>query len=839
MTGGDHKSSFEWLTSFAALLLSSCPPEHIYVRRLFVAFVLLLSTFPGPVHAQQAEKQPSTERQMSDGAPINVLGATLHRLYQKSAAHRAAGKSMVTFSPEPSAFISVVGGEVAIEVICAKNRHAACREVLRDARMDGADLGPLVTGTLPVEHLDTVARHPAVQSIYPALAVPRVGQVTSRGVRAQRSDSLRATLGTDGVGVTVGVMSNTFDNYDNSGVDGVTLEEDIATGDVPPRSRIEVLRDGGEPGSDEGRAMVQIIYDVAPGVDVAYHTALGGRARFAEGIRALAASGATVIVDDLIYLNQPVFQDGIVSAAVDDVVRSRDVVYVTAAGNSGRTGYRSPFRGSQQRGQFGGELHDFDPGPGVDTRQRIRLSEDGTANIALQWAQPYASTGGPGASSDLEIYVLDQNGDLVASAAPERRDNIGGDPFEFTILEDVNVDANGDGQPDTEFDLVIERIEGPRPGQMQYIPFEQQGQFEAMEFATESPTLFGHPNAESAVTVAAVAWFDTPLINPNRDQILLQDFSSVGGLPVEFDNRGRSITPIVRAKPDLAGPDGVNTTFFGQQIDDGDAFPNFFGTSAAAPHVAGLAAIIRAADPGLSAQDIKRALIRSADDILSTRDGDRTETATEDAPGFDFYSGTGLVRGDRISLKTDPVAGLSAEVLASAPDGRIRVEWSEGENAGIATYRLGQSYAGGPVRDVEEVTSRGVRTYETVLEGLEPGIHVIQLSWETEAQRRVEGPSTQVLVSVADEIRILQGPFPNPARTSFQLDIVSSETQNVTFALYDVLGRVVSVSAHRRLVEGRPQRIRINRLEQLASGLHHVRIVGDTFDTAVPVMIVR
>ena len=745
---------------------------------------------------------------------------------------------MTTFAP-PFAFVEVASGRVTVEVICVADRRAACRKGLRDADMDGSAVGPLITGHLPVEHLVAVARHPDVQSIYPALAVPRVGQVTSRGVRAQRSDSLRANLGADGAGVTVGVMSNTFDNYDNSGVDGVTLEEDIATGDVPPRSRIEVLRDGDEPGSDEGRAMVQIIYDVAPGVNVAYHTALGGRARFAEGIRALAETGATVIVDDLIYLNQPVFQDGIVSAAVNDVVRSRDVVYVTAAGNSGRTGYRSPFRGSQQRGQFGGELHDFDPGPGVDTRQRIRLSEDGVANIALQWAQPYASTGGPGASSDLEIYVLDQNGAHVASAAPEQRDNIGGDPFEFTVLEDVNVDANGDGQTDTEFDLVIERIEGPPPRQMQYIPFEQQGQFEAMEFPTESPTLFGHPNAESAVTVAAVAWFDTPLINPNRDQILLQDFSAVGGLLVEFDNLGRSITPIVRPKPDIAGPDGVNTTFFGQQIDDGDTFPNFFGTSAAAPHVAGLAAIIRSADPRLSAQDVKRALIRSADDILFTRDGDRTETDTEDAPGFDFYSGAGLVRGDRISLETDPVAGLSAEVLASAPDGRIRVEWGEGENAGISTYRLAQSHAGGPFREVEEVRSRGVRTYEIVLEGLEPGIHVIRLSWETEVQRRVEGPSTQVLVSVEDEIRILQGPFPNPARTSFQLDVVSSETQSVTFALYDVLGRVVSVSARRQLTEGRPQRVRVNRLEQLASGLHHLRIVGDTFDTAVPVMIVR
>lgn len=811
--------------------------------RLLVLVVVSLGALVVPMMVSQ----PSIAQQSGEAVPqqenevsvAQVLGTTLLRLHQQASAHRESGKSMASFVPPRSAFVAVERGRVTIEIICRINQQSTCHQVTRDLGIDGVEAGRLVTGQLPVQHLAPLAGHPSVQSVYPAMVVPRVGQVTSRGVAVQRADSLRAALGRDGTGVTVGVMSNTFDNYDNSGVEGVTLADDIATGDLPPRAQIQVLRDGDDTASDEGRAMAQIVYDVAPGVNLAYHTALGGRARFADGIRALAASGATVIVDDLVYLNEPVFQDGIVSAAIDEVVRSRDVSYVTAAGNSGRTGYRSPFRGSRQRGRLGGELHDFDPGPGVDTRQRIRLSEDGVATIALQWAQPYASTGGPGASSDLEIYVLDQNGTLVASAAPEQRNNIGGDPFEFTVLEDVDVDANNDGQTDTLFDLVIERVEGPPPSQMQYIPFEREGQFETVEFPTQSPTLFGHANAESAVTVAAVAWFDTPLVNPDRDQVLLQDFSSVGGLPVEFDNLGRSITPIVRSKPDIAGPDGVNTTFFGQQIDDGDTFPNFFGTSAAAPHVAGLAAILRSADPGLSAQDIKRALIRSGDDILSTQDGTRTETETEDAPGFDFFSGFGLVRGDRLSIEANPVSGLAAEVLATAPDGRIRVEWREREEAGIARYRLDQSYAGGPFREAETITSRGARVYDIVLEELQPGVHAVRLSWETATGRRVQGPSTQVLVSVADEIRILQAPFPNPARNSFQLDVVSSRTQNVIFALYDVLGRLVQVSTRRRLMEGQPQRIQINRVEQVSSGLHHVRIIGETFDTAVPVMIVR
>jgi hypothetical protein len=62
-----------------------------------------------------------------------------------------------------------------------------------------------------------------------------------------------------------------------------------------------------------------------------------------NNILALQAAGSTVIVDDILWPNEPMFQDGIIAQAVDQVVNNNGVTYVSAAGNAGVVSYQSAF----------------------------------------------------------------------------------------------------------------------------------------------------------------------------------------------------------------------------------------------------------------------------------------------------------------------------------------------------------------------------------------------------------------------------------------------------------------------------------------------------------------
>ena len=176
----------------------------------------------------------------------------------------------------------------------------------------------------------------------------RIGKATTQGVVQQRVDQVQAR-GVDGKGITIGALSDSYDQASTSLLGGplkVHARDDIKSGDLPGKGNeqypepVVVIEDTGpDGGADEGRAMLQIAHDIAPASKLCYATAFISEIGFANNIRRLAdqqgACGADVIVDDVGYYDEPFFSDGIISDAVDDVT-AQGAHYFSAAGNVGR-----------------------------------------------------------------------------------------------------------------------------------------------------------------------------------------------------------------------------------------------------------------------------------------------------------------------------------------------------------------------------------------------------------------------------------------------------------------------------------------------------------------------
>jgi subtilase family protein len=293
--------------------------------------------------------------------------------------------------------------------------------------------------------------------------------------------------------------------------------------------------------------------------------------------------------------------------------------------------YEGPFRPSgvliDEGGGFICEAHDFDPDPAlVDIAQRIDVSRVFSARFSFQWDQPFFSVSGPpGAASDLDILLFNVDGTRVVPFSGGLTINTGRDPVEV---------LSADLPTQLAVDLVITRCDGPGPQLMKYVQFG--GPAVIDEFATASGTIYGHTNARGAEAVGAADYRRTPAFGFTPP--VVEDFSSAGGVAIRLNTAGQAlVTPEVRTKPGIVAPDGVNTTSFTvDRDDDNDTFPNFFGTSAAAPHAAAIAALVLEKNGSLSPDAVYARLRSNAIDM------DDPSTPAFDT-GFDFRTGFGLV----------------------------------------------------------------------------------------------------------------------------------------------------------------------------------------------------
>jgi Ca2+-binding RTX toxin-like protein len=536
------------------------------------------------------------------------------------ASQTAAFTSSVQQSPEAICLGSDGKAYVTIDAI-AKDGDGA--HLLADLQaiglQQGASFGSVASGLIAIDQLGTLSSLDNLRFASESGISSLAGLVTTQADHAERADTARATYGVDGSGLKIGILSDSF----NTRANPITnMAQDIANGDLPGATTI--LQDS-PGGTDEGRGMAQLVHDIAPGAAIAFATGNGGQANFANNILALAAAGANVIVDDLIYFAELSYQNGPIAQAVESVVNA-GVAYFSSAGNNGHEGLEQNWT-TGATVTLGGDTETLMRfAPGQDYLPVVLGSRE---FFVLQWDQPGASAGGPGSASDVDLFLTDITGNVIYASSVAN--NIGANPVEVI---GYSLGAGGT------YYLRVGLFSGPAPSEIRLIAL---GNGASVNLGTTAEnfndgTLYGHAAAPGAVAVAASYFGSTPAFGVNPPT--LESFSSYG--PTRFwytDSGVRLGAPTTAQTPLITAVDGGDTSFFGSDNSDAGSFPNFFGTSAAAPDAAAVAILMKQANSALNPSDIALLLQDSAIDM------DDPQTVGFDV-GQDRASGSGLIQAD-------------------------------------------------------------------------------------------------------------------------------------------------------------------------------------------------
>lgn len=361
--------------------------------------------------------------------------------------------------------------------------------------------------------------------------------------------------GHDGSGVKLAIVDLGFDGYDQR----------IAEGELPSDVVTRSFRTDGDitgGGENHGTACAELAYDVAPGAQV-YLVNFSTDVELGNAIDYLISEDIDVVSASWGFYGA--FRgDG--QGPVNDLVqeaKSSGIFWANAAGNAASSHWSGSFVDSDSD-----DYLEYAPG---DETNSFNLAAGSRVDIYLTWDR------WPVTGEDYDIYLVwegNPNGAVAAGDSWQAGTQSPSEAIHYTVPPGHGgtywvVIHNYSAAGDADFQLFV-------------LPYDLEHQVAAF-------SLGGQPTDSNAVmTVGAVP----------SGAAILESFSSQGP------------TLDGRTKPDIVAPDRTSTVTYGPQ--------GFWGTSAAAPHVAAAGALVKGAYPLLSPAETQAQLENRATDLGDT-----------------------------------------------------------------------------------------------------------------------------------------------------------------------------------------------------------------------------
>ena len=409
----------------------------------------------------------------------------------------------------------------------------------------------LIRIAVPPERIVDVTKVKGVSLVRPPMKP--TSNVTSQGANLLRVP-VTAARGVKGAGVKVAIIDRGF------------KRANMLSRDMPRTWQYFDYSDDGIYEGDEahGTAIAEIIYDIAPEATL-YLLKTSDFLDFEQAVDLCVKEDIDIINYSASWLAAG-FGDGTGPAC--DIVNEateKGILWVNSAGNYAKSMYSGRWSSPDSDGwhNFSSNIEDE-----VMGLKQVKIGD--TIEIVLTWNDWPRSF----QDYDLFLYRTDSNRELHRVAASETR-QLGNAPSEHIEFE---VTVSGD------YGITVLKAANARVAEIKVL-----SSFHELDYSSGSTGTIGVPaDSRGSFSVGAIQHWQW-----GRNTIA--DYSSQGPT---FDGR---------VKPDIVAPSGVSTASYGTN--------GFSGTSAAAPHVAGVAALIKSANPSYTRDQLVNTLESSAVDV--------------------------------------------------------------------------------------------------------------------------------------------------------------------------------------------------------------------------------